>query len=494
MKSNRVMIGLVIGVLFAGTLVCATAAGLGIYFGFGERVEAFFENPTQLIEEVVSPATEIPATETPFGADVDLETLFAPVWEARRILHNDFVSQPIDDAILAQGALDGLNGILEQLGVNVAAVDLPSTAPSARDLADEAQTPADIIDDFLPFFTIWGQAEYANLEGLTSYDDLMRASLASMVSSLGDPHTTYLDPAELSQEILGLDGEYEGIGAWVDPTGEYLAIIAPMEGSPAEAAGLQPGDIVVAVDGEDMTGVDGNAVISRIVGPAGSLVVLTIQRDGSAANFDVEIERASIFVPSVQSEILEGNIAYIQLLTFGASTSIELENALSDLLAQNPQGLILDMRNNGGGFLHTSVEVTSQFLSDGIVLFEEFGDGSQQVYDVNEGGLATEINMVVLINGGSASASEIVAGALQDTGRATLIGELSFGKASVQLSPVLENGQGALRVTIAYFLTPNETLLHGVGISPDIEVEFTQEDADAEIDPQLDAAIEFLSN
>lgn len=496
MKSQRLMIGLAAGLLFAAMLLCAAALGGLAYFGFGDQIEAFISDPPGLREAEVSLPADVhtPPTETPFGAAVDLEALFSPMWEARGLLHEDFVRQPIDDSLLAQGALDGLNQILDHIGVDIAAVQLPGNAPTSRDLANEARTPTDVLADFEPFFGLWNQVEYANLEGLVSYEDLMRSALAGMVASLGDPHTTYLDPEELRQEDLSLEGEYEGIGAWVDPTGEYLAIIAPMQGSPAEAAGLQPGDIVVAIDGEDMTGIDGNAVISRILGPAGSTVVLTIQREGEAAPFDVEIERAAIFVPSVQHEMLEGDIAYIQLLTFGVSTSTELENALEDLMAQNPRGLILDMRNNGGGFLDTSVDVTSQFLSDGVVLIEEFGDGSRETYNVRSGGLATDIEMVVLINGGSASASEIVAGALQDTGRATLIGTLSFGKASVQLSPLLSDGQGAVRITIAHFLTPNETLLHGVGISPDIEVEFTQDEADPEADPQLDVAIEFLSN
>lgn len=493
MKSRNIVIAIVALVLFFSLCVCAAGAGFAAYYLLEGRFGDVIDDPSLLFDGVAPESPVVANTQTPFGAEVDLQALFSPVWEARELLQDDFVEQPIDDAVLAQGALDGLTGILSYLGVSLYSVEVPSSAPSPRELADEARTPAEAIDDFLPFFESWGKAEYANLEGLVSYDELMRASLSGMVEGLGDEHTSYLDPEELRQAELSLEGEYEGIGAWVDPTSEYLTIIAPMEGSPAEAAGLLPGDKVVAIDGEDMTGIDGNAVISRILGPAGSVVVMTIEREGMAEVFDVEIERAAIFVPSVQSEMLVNDIAYIQLLTFGVSTSAEFENALHALLEENPKGLILDMRNNGGGFLTTSVEVTSQFLDEGVVLYEEFGDGSRQTHDVRSGGNATDIEMIVLVNGGSASASEIVAGALQDHGRALLLGETSFGKGSVQLSPLLSDNQGALRITVAYWLTPNEVQIHGTGIEPDIFVELTFEDIDAGLDPQLDKAIELLS-
>ncbi len=494
MKSRRIWIGLAAGIVFASLCICAAAIGFGAYYGFGDRVEALISDPVQVIEDSVVLATEPSPTETPFGADIDLRSLFSPVWEARNLLRENFVEQPVDDAVLAQGALDGLTTMLDELGVDIEAIDLPTAALSPQSLAEEAETPDEAVNAFLPYFDLWGQVEYANLEGLTSYEDLMRGSLSGMVAALGDEHTSYLDPQQLQQADLSLDGEYEGIGAWVDPTSEYLTIIAPMEGSPAEAAGLKPGDIVIAIDGDDMTGMDGNAVISRILGPAGSVVVLTIQREVEEAPFDVSVERAAIFVPSVVGEMLEEGIGYIQLTTFGITTSAELENAIRDLLEQTPSGLILDLRNNGGGYLQTSVEVSSQFLSEGIVLHEEFGDGSQQTYDVLNNGLATDINMVVLVNGGSASASEIVAGALQDQGRAILIGETTFGKGSVQVSPALSDNEGALRITVAHWLTPEGRQIHGLGLEPDIVVERTEADFEADLDPQLDAAIDYLIN
>jgi carboxyl-terminal processing protease len=221
-------------------------------------------------------------------------------------------------------------------------------------------------------------------------------------------------------------------------------------------------------------------------------VTLTILREGEPEPFDVTITRANITVPSVDSEMLDGNIGYIQLFTFGDSTTEDLRSALEELLAQKPKGLILDLRNNGGGGLQTSIEVASEFVGDGVIMYEEYGDGTRDTYNAIKGGLATEIPLVVLVNEGSASASEIVAGAIQDTGRGQLVGVTSFGKGSVQNWIPLKDDQGAVRVTIARWLTPNGRTIHEIGLEPDIVVELTEEDIAAERDPQLDKAIELL--
>jgi carboxyl-terminal processing protease len=192
--------------------------------------------------------------------------------------------------------------------------------------------------------------------------------------------------------------------------------------------------------------------------------------------------------------MLDNGIAYIQITTFGDKTTPELLETLKELMSQNPKGIILDLRNNGGGYLNTSVEVASQFISDGVVLYEQYGDGKRTTYDVIPGGMATDTNipMLVLINQGSASASEIVAGALQDSGRAKLVGETSFGKGSVQNWIPLSGDNGAVRITIAKWLTPNENTIHETGLTPDVVVERTEEDFKAGLDPQLDKAVEVL--
>ena len=360
-------------------------------------------------------------------------------------------------------------------------------------VAAEEATPEDLEELFKPFWQAWGIVDDQFVDQPVDEEVLMRGAINGMLESLGDEHTSYMDPDQFHQANIPMDGEYEGIGAWVDPTGEYLVIISPMPDSPAEQAGLEPGDVIIAVDGEDMTGIDGNLIIREVLGPAGSMVTLTIHREGVAEPFDVDVKRARITIPSVESEMLEDDIAYIQLINFGDRSTEDLRSALKDTLKQKPAGLILDLRNNGGGYLTSAVEVASEFISDGVILYEEYGDGSRDTYNALRGGLATEVDMVVLVNEGSASASEIVAGAIQDRERGVLVGTTSFGKGSVQNWIPLPDEQGAVRVTIARWLTPNERTIHQVGLEPDYVIVITEEDIEAEIDPQLEKAIELLT-
>jgi carboxyl-terminal processing protease len=357
---------------------------------------------------------------------------------------------------------------------------------------EELEQPKDREELFVPFWEAWDILQENYVDQPLDEEALMRGAIQGMMNSLGDPHTTYMDPEQFRRANAPLEGEYEGIGAYVDITGDYLKIISPMPDSPAENAGLKPEDVIVAVDGEDMTGVDGNLVLRRILGPAGTDVTLTIQR-GETAPFDVTITRAKIVLPSTDGEMLEDGIAYVRVYTYGDKTMTELRQTLRTLMAEKPTGLILDLRNNGGGYLPTAIEVTSQFMkANEIVMYEEFGDGSRQTFKSKSGGLATTIPMVVLVNGGSASAAEITAGALQDLDRAELVGTTTFGKGSVQRWAALNNDQGAVRVTIARWYTPNDRQIHGIGLEPDYVIELTEEDEEAERDPQLEKAIELL--
>jgi carboxyl-terminal processing protease len=352
-------------------------------------------------------------------------------------------------------------------------------------------SPEEIDELFVPFWEAWDIVHEEFVDQPVDDKGLMRGAIRGMVDALGDQHTAYMDPLEFEQSSATLEG-YEGIGAWVDTDAEYLTIIAPIPGSPAEAVGLLPGDEVVAVDGEDVTGIDGNLVVQRVLGPAGTTVHLTIRREGARELLEFEITRARIVIPSVDGEIIEDDIAYVQLFTFGDETTEALRDLLETLLDKNPSGLILDLRNNGGGFLDTAIEVTSEFVGSGVVGIERFGDGREHEFEAVEGGLATEIPLVVLINGGSASASEILAGAIQDYDRGLLVGETSFGKGSVQQLIPLTDNEGVVRVTIARWFTPAERQINEFGLDPDFEVPFTEEDFLAERDPQLEKAIELL--
>src|SRR3989337_706637 len=369
---------------------------------------------------------------------------------------------------------------------------VPEITPNSATPSTDSTTPADLETLFKPFWQTWEIIHDQYVDQPVDDEAMMRGAIQGMLDSLGDQHTSYMDPAEFSQANIPLEGEYEGIGAWVDPTGEYLTIVSPMPDSPAEKAGLKPGDQIVAINGEDMTGIDGNLVIRRVLGPAGTSVSLTIMREGEPEPFDITLERAHIVVPSVETKMLDGDIAYVQLFTFGENSNDELRRSLKEILAEKPVGLILDLRNNPGGALKTAIEVASEFVGNGVIMYEEYGDGRRDTYEAIKGGLATEIPLVVLINDGSASASEIVAGAVQDSGRGQLVGTTSFGKGSVQNWIPLVNEEGAVRVTIARWMTPKGRTIHEIGLEPDVVVELTEEDITAGRDPQLDKAIQLL--
>jgi carboxyl-terminal processing protease len=345
---------------------------------------------------------------------------------------------------------------------------------------------------FAPFWQAWDIAHTRFVDQPVDDVALLRGAIHGMLDALGDEHTAYMDPDQYRQANIGLSGEYEGIGAFVDTDGKFLTIVSPIPGSPAEKAGVKAGDVVVAVDGDDMTGIDPSLVVQRILGPKGTTVRLTLRREGETDLLEVNVVRDSINIPSVESRLLDSGLGYIQLNTFGEDTTRDLKRAVADLLGQDARGLILDLRGNGGGYLTTAVEVSSEFLEEGVVLTERFGDGREEVYRARAGGRATTIPLVVLVDGGSASASEIVAGALQDHGRAKLVGETTYGKGSVQDWVPLDDEQGAVRVTIARWYTPKDRQINEQGLAPDIEVAITDDDVKAGRDPQLDKAIEIL--
>ena len=367
-------------------------------------------------------------------------------------------------------------------------------APPTPSSQQQTATPQELQTLFVPFWEAWTLVHENYVDQPVDDVALMRGAINGLMEALGDEHSSYMNPEDYKQANASLDGEYEGIGAYVDTTTKYLTITSPMPGSPAERAGLQPGDQIVGIDGVDMTGIDAEVARLKVIGPANTVVHLTVLREGESELLEFDVTRQKITIKSATGKMLENDIAYVQITTFGSKTMPELLAALTELMAQKPKGIILDLRNNGGGFLQTSVEVTSQFLAEGVVLYEKYGDDTRTTYDVIPGGLATDTNipMLVLINEGSASASEIVAGALQDTGRAKLVGVVSYGKGSVQNWIPLSGENGAVRITIAKWLTPNEHTIHKIGLTPEYKVEMTDGDRLANLDPQLDRAVEVL--
>jgi len=404
----------------------------------------------------------------------------------------------------AAGSLLPNNAIRQALGLEdkplLQAPSLPTVQPGEPTQEEQAPTQVfqattdeELEELFQPFWESWDLLHENYVDQPLDDLALMRGAISGMLAATGDKHTSYMNPEQFEQANAEMSGEeYTGIGAWVNTTGEYIEVVSPMKNSPAEKAGLKAKDVVIAIDGEDMTGIPGDLALQKILGPAGEAVTLTIRRGEEILEFT--IVREKITVPAVEYEMLEDDIAYIALNTFNELSTKQMRDALKELLPQNPKGLIFDLRNNGGGFLVTAIEITSEFISDGIVMYEEYGDGSRESYNAQPGGLATEIPLVVLINEGTASASEITAGAIQDYGRGTLIGVTSYGKGSVQNWIALKTERGGVRITIARWLTPNGNQINEVGLTPDIEVLYTQEDVDADRDPQLDAAIDFLNN
>jgi carboxyl-terminal processing protease len=378
--------------------------------------------------------------------------------------------------------------LLTRLNPVSTATPLPLSTPSQA----LESTPPDLQSLFVPFWEAWELVHTQYVDQPVDDIKLIQGAISGMLSALGDEHTSYMDPQQYADATAELSGEYDGIGAWVDPTGDYLTIISPMPGSPAERAGLKPGDKIIAIDGEDMTGLDGEVVRLKVLGPAGTIVHLTILRESEPEPLEFEIVREHIVIQSVISEMRPDGLAYIQITTFGDNTTRELRQALDTLMAQKPKGIILDLRYNGGGYLDTSVEVASEFIGEGVILYEQYGDGTRQAYEAIPGGRATDIPLVVLINEGTASASEILAGAIQDYGRGKLVGTVSYGKGSVQNWVPLSNNQGAVRVTVAKWLTPKGRAIHKQGLTPDFVVEITEDDIKANRDPQLEKAVEVL--
>jgi carboxyl-terminal processing protease len=366
----------------------------------------------------------------------------------------------------------------------------PRECPECPYVDAEGNTPEEYQNLFAPFWEAWDIVHNQFVDQPVDDLALMRGAIKGMLEALGDRHTSFMSPEEFQQANEALDGEYEGIGAWVDITGDYVEIISPMRGSPAAAAGLQPNDRVIGIDGEDMTGIPGDLVLRRILGPAGTDVTLTIRRGDEI--FDVTITRATIIVPTVEFEMLADDIAYIGLYNYGDKTTAQLRSALQELLDQDPVGLIFDLRGNGGGYLNTAIQVVSEFIGEGVVMYEQYGDGETYAYEAIPGGRATDIALVVLVDEGTASASEITAGAIQDLGRGPLVGVTTFGKGSVQNWNALQNNAGGVRVTIARWLTPNGRQISEIGLEPEYIVEMTPEDFAEGRDPQLDKAIEVL--
>lgn len=353
--------------------------------------------------------------------------------------------------------------------------------------------------DFAPLYKAWNLLEQhhvpASTTDATSLNERVWGAVSGLAGSYDDPYTVFLPPQEKELFESEVRGDFQGVGMEIGIRDEILTVISPLKDTPAYRAGIQSGDKVIAIDGESTGGTSIEAAVLKIRGERGTAVVLTILR-GSEPPFDVSVVRDTIVFPTVETTLREDGVFVLELHSFNAFAPQLFREAIAEFADANTDKLIIDLRGNPGGFLEVAVDLSSWFLPVGkVIVTEDYGDDSQdrvhrsRGYDV----FSDQLKLVILIDQGSASASEIFAGALSQNGIGTIIGSQSFGKGSVQ--QVFEiTDDTSLKVTVAHWLTPDGGSISDGGITPDIEVELTAEDREAERDPQLERAVEYLKS
>jgi carboxyl-terminal processing protease len=430
------------------------------------------------------PAT--PAGDDPPAAAPETSAAHVPPPVRRRISN-------LSVAIVIVAVLTGSALFMSGYTMGIHASEQPGTAVS------EEQA-------FQPFWDTYHTVTDRYAGGEVDRNALIQGAIKGMIDALGDPYSAYLTSQEYRDSLQGISGQFEGIGAEIAtqaPDGTQgcatlgadcrLLIIAAIAGSPAEKAGLETGDLILAADGTSLDGMSVDEARDRIRGPKGSVVTLSVLR-GTDAPFDLAITRDVVHEREVVSEDLSGGtVGYLRMSGFSDDGAVELQDALSAHIAAGRTKLILDLRGNPGGYVTAARSVASQFIGSGVIFWEQDSKGGQVSTEALADGVATspDIRVVCLIDGGSASASEIVAGALQDSKRATLVGQTSFGKGTVQQWQELTGEGGAFKLTIARWLTPDKRWIHGTGLTPDVVVEIPA-DVPAGEDPTLDKALEVL--
>lgn len=354
--------------------------------------------------------------------------------------------------------------------------------------------------DFAPFWEVWKTLDERFVpsdseEGATDQERVWGA-IEGLVDSLGDPYTTFLPPKDALLFEEDISGNFSGVGMEIGIRDDVLTVIAPLRESPAERAGIQAGDSILQINGESTADISVDEAVRRIRGEAGTVVTLTLFREGQSDVFDISVARQTIHVPTLQTEERTDGIFVIELLNFNATAPEEFRDALQEFVATGDTKLILDLRGNPGGFLEAAIDIASWFLPSGKIVVSEAFDGQDVEPRVHRSRgyniFGDELEMVILVNGGSASASEILAGALQQHHIAQLVGTQTFGKGSVQ-ELIKITPETSLKVTVAQWVTPDGTSISHGGLTPDIVVERTRNDIEAGRDPQLDRAVELFT-
>lgn len=380
------------------------------------------------------------------------------------------------------------------VSVNISAakkIVVNSSPPPSRDV------------DFALFWEVWSRLEqkYLNREKLDP-EKMVYGAISGMVSALGDPYTVFLPPQDNASFKEDLSGAFEGIGAQLGARDDRIIVIAPLKDHPAEKSGLLAGDWIIKVDNQDTFGWTVPQAVTKIRGPKGTKVTLTLIHDGQQNPVEVAVMRDKITIKSVEFSVKKPancaaencrEVGILKLARFGDQTNDEWNQAVGEFRARQNQpeqlaGLVLDLRNNPGGYFQSAIHIASEFVRSGVVVAQENSDGTKETYSVTRVGSLIDVPLLVLINKGSASASEIVAGALRDHQRAKLVGEKTFGKGSIQTPEDLPGGSG-IHITTARWVLPNGEWINGTGIAPDIEIKPPEGTGAAQLDPQLERAI-----
>jgi carboxyl-terminal processing protease len=341
------------------------------------------------------------------------------------------------------------------------------------------------------FWEVWDTLEkqYVEKDKLNE-KELFYGALRGMVEAVKDPYTVFMDPKESQDFAESLSGTFEGIGAEIGIRKEILTIVAPLPETPAEKAGLRAGDKIYAINGESTAGFTVEEAVRKIRGSKGTTVTLTISRDGVGEAKDFVITRGTIIVKSVKTA-KKDDIFVITINSFNNDTASLFNDAVEEALKINPKAIILDLRNNPGGYLETAIDVASEWVEEGIIVTEKFDENNKNEFQARGRARLKDIKTIVLVNEGSASASEIVAGALKDYGKGKILGKKTFGKGSVQTVEDFKDGS-SVKITVAKWLTPKGNNINELGIAPDEEVDMTTKDYEEGKDPQMDKALESL--
>lgn len=323
--------------------------------------------------------------------------------------------------------------------------------------------------EFNQFWEVWQKIKTKYAKQPVKDSDLFYGAMQGLAAGVGDPYTVYFPPKEADEFNKSLEGQFSGIGAEIGVKNNELVVIAPLPGTPADKAGLLPGDKIYAIDKTVTLGMDASVAVQKIRGQAGTPVVLTVMRNGFTKTKDISIVRQKINIPAIMFSVKNKNIAYLRVMQFNQDTVPEFEKYIKQVKDKKITKLIIDLRNNPGGYLESAVDMASKWIPEGKIVSEKYSNGDVNVHNTSGDHPLQDVKTVVLVNGGSASASEILAGALQDHAKATIIGEKTFGKGSVQEYESLSDGS-SLKITVALWYTPNDKNINEQGIKPDVEV------------------------